>query len=192
MLRVMISPASTTPVGVFTGRAKKGTQFASNALYFTDQNSDPSGTLMADVTFSAGARSHGRKVVSNLNFEGDGGAVNTWSVVNNIQSDGWLGDVQLEGGYAKLQSITAAAIRGIINLFGGKLLGQIQTTGEEIDPITGATTAVNGDLGTVASGGTTMLHVSMQPGSSIVVRGNLLSHVQIDNGLAGNIFAVER
>jgi hypothetical protein len=189
MLRVMVSPASSTPVGVFTGRAKKGTTFASNALYFSDQNSDPSGTLMADVTFSAGARSHGRKVVTNITFEGDGGAVNTWSVVNNITSDGWLGDVLLEGGYAKLQSLTAPAIHGNINLFGGKLVGQIQTTDEEIDPITGATTAVDGDLGAVVDGSATTLHVAMQSGSSIVVRGNLLSHVVVDNSVAGDIFA---
>ncbi|HEY1686787.1 MAG TPA: hypothetical protein VGG19_18645 [Tepidisphaeraceae bacterium] len=186
-LRAIISPASSTPVGVFTGWAKKGTKFAANALYFSDQNSDLSGTLMADVTFSAGARSHGRKVVTNINFEGDGGSVNTWSLVNNIHSDGWLGDISLEGGYAKLQSLTAPAIHGNINLFGGKLVGQLQTTGEEIDPITGSTTAVSGDLGTLANGSVTTLHVNMAKGSSIVVRGNLISHVVIDKGILGDI-----
>ncbi|HEY1684278.1 MAG TPA: hypothetical protein VGG19_05920 [Tepidisphaeraceae bacterium] len=206
-LRVMVSPASSTPVGVFTGLAKKGTLISSNALYFTDQNSDSAGNLMADVTFAAKTRSHGHKVVSDITFQGDGGAVNTWSVVNNIHSDGWLGDVLLEGGYAKLQSITAPSIHGNINLFGGKLTGQIQTTGEEIDPITGAITSVSGDLGTATSGGvdadslatfaasaqgnsgndSTIEHVAMMKGSSIVVRGNLVSRTTIDGSLLGNI-----
>jgi hypothetical protein len=186
-LRVIVSPASSVPVGVFTGLAKKGTKFASNALYFTNQNSDLSGSLMADINFSAGARSHGHKVVSNLTFEGDGGSVNTWAVVNNITSDGWLGDTFLEGGYAKLQNITAPAIHGNVNLFGGKLLGQIQTTAQEIDPITGASTATSGDLGILANGASTIEHVSMTKGSSIVVRGNLVSKTLIDKGLLGTI-----
>jgi hypothetical protein len=205
-LRVMVSPASSTPVGVFTGLAKKGTLISSNALYFTNQNSDSAGNLMADVTFAAKTRSHGHKVVSDITFQGDGGAVNTWSVVNNIHSDGWLGDVLLEGGYAKLQSITAPSIHGNINLFGGKLTGQIQTTGEEIDPITGVITSVNGNLGTASgvdvdppvnfspdvqeassSASSTVEHVDMMKGSSIVVRGNLVSRTTIDGSLLGNI-----
>lgn len=170
-LLVMLSPAATTPVGVFTGVGKKGTKFVSNNLYFTDQNTDSSATLMAQVSFA------GKKTVSNIAFQGDGGTIDTTSKVNNISSDGWVGDVLLEGGHAKLQSLTAKSIHGNVNLFGGQLIGELQTT--------------DGDVGAAdaTSGNSTVLHVAMGKSASIVVRGNLLSKVNIDNSLAGTIAA---
>ena len=98
----------------------------------------------------------------------------TKRIINNITSDGALGDVYIAAGAAEqLQGITAPSIEGTINLYAGKLIGTIQTTA--------------GDLG--ASDGSSSIALQMAPTGQIVSRGQLFSSVNIAGNFAGTIAA---
>jgi len=177
-LEAVVSTKAT--VGLFTTNGPNGKKyFDPRGLLLSDQASDGS-TLSASATFAAGVHPH--PIVTQLSFFGDGGSVNSGLLVQNITSNGPLGDIQLYAGKTEiLQSLTAPSIFGNINLFGGTLIGTLQTTG------VAGQHAVGADLGSINNGIATELDLKLAPGAMIVSRGELLSHVQIAGALDGTI-----
>jgi acrosin len=159
--------------GLFAGSAY-GLPFDPNGIVVW--NRDGSGDVTAAITFSD-KRINREQTVSTLAFAGAGGSVQTRRIISAISSDAAIGDVYLFAGKAEqLQGITAPTIEGTINLFGGKLIGTIQTTA-----------LAGGDIGS-ADGSST---IALQMGSKarIVSRGNLFSEVAISGNLTGTIAA---
>jgi hypothetical protein len=177
--------SSTASVGVFAGSAGKK-YFDPRGLLLSDQGPANS-TITAAVTYAAGVHPH--PFINQVAFHGDGGAIVTGLPVANISSTGTLGDIELSLGKTEvLQSITAPSIFGTINLFGGTLVGAIQTTGVSTDN-QGNTHVVGADLGSINNGVPTEIDLKMGPKSQIISRGNLFSHVKVDGNFTGLIAA---
>jgi hypothetical protein len=177
--------SSTASVGVFAGSAGKK-YFDPRGLLLSDQGPANS-TITAAVTYVAGVHPH--PFINQVAFHGDGGAIVTGLPVANISSTGTLGDIELSLGKTEvLQSITAPSIFGTINLFGGTLVGAIQTTGVSTDN-QGNTHQVGADLGSINNGVPTEIDLKMGPKSQIISRGNLFSHVKVDGNFTGLIAA---
>ncbi|HWE04741.1 MAG TPA: hypothetical protein VG326_20205 [Tepidisphaeraceae bacterium] len=175
--------------------------FEEHGMILTDvaTGAQANNPITALTTFSSNSAAN-TTYITQLSLIGDGAAVDSSIAIANIVSTGVLGNLYLRGNgtssvsKVSLNSIMAPAISGSIDLFGGTLTGTIETTGVRIDPITGATSAVNADLGsTTLSGstvnGVTTLHVTMGVGSRIVSRGNLISKITLDTALLGTIAA---
>ncbi len=145
-------------------------------------------SVTATIDFGVDSRKH--NVITNLNLTGNGGVVTTKIPVENLDSNGSLGAVDLLAGKSEqLASLSATNITGSINLHGGTLTGLLQTTGVQTDPISGMTTAASADLGSIAGDHVTSLQLNMGENASIVSRGNLISQVQLGGVLNGTIAA---
>jgi acrosin len=173
--------------------------FEEHGVAFTDELAGSKAPITALATFASNSAKHTTNI-SQLSFIGDGGSVNSVAAIVNITSTGALGDLLLQGNApseaatATLNTVTAPSIFGNINLYGGTLVGSIQTTGIRFDPVTGAPSAVAADLGatTLSSGkvnGVTTIALNMGPGSQIISRGSLLSTTTLGGALLGTIAA---
>ncbi len=148
------------------------------------------GTDAVSATVAYGVDSRKHNVITSLNLTGNGGAVMTRIPVENLNSNGSLGAVDLLAGKdQRLASLSATNISGNINLHGGTLTGILQTTGLQTDPNTGAVTATSANLGSVAGDRTSTLQLNMGMNASIVSRGDLISQVQLGGSLNGTIAA---
>ncbi len=133
-------------------------------------------------------------IIQSVNLIGDGGSFTTPGSVANITSTGALGNV-IVGGPNGIGSITAPSIFGNIEATTGAISGIIQTTGIRIDPITGAQTTVNADLGATSLGangiitGVTVISAKLGMTGEILSRGNLISRVSIGGTFGGVIAA---
>ena len=187
---LMVNPATGKPYATIVPPtepllAAAGTA-ANHAVLFAGRDGalsiDPSGFVLWDrdpdqiasaQTVFSGRYNAGRETLSTLAWQGTGGSVQTRRLVSNITSTGALGDVVLTAGRAEqLQSITAPSMEGSLNLFGGKLVGTIQTTG---------------DLG--AADGSSTMNLEMGPAARIVSRGTLFSDIAIAGNFTGTIAA---
>jgi hypothetical protein len=132
-------------------------------------------------------------VISNIAIAGDGASVGTRFAVANITSTGSVGDVTVRGP-GGLGNLTASGIFGDISVTNGAITGTIQTTGVRIDPLTGAQTDVNGDIGeftfgkTGAINGVTFISAKLGISGQIISRGNLISAIKA-KGFSGLIAA---
>jgi hypothetical protein len=136
-LRLVVGSGSR--VGLFAGVA--GGSFDPRGLILADTSSDGSSLNVLATWDSA---KYPRDAVDQLQFIGSGGSVDTFTVVRNISSTGPLGDILLRAGKKGgqvLQSLTAPAILGQVNLFGGtRIAAQVLTPGTKL--ASGATACV--------------------------------------------------
>ena len=120
--------------------------------------------------------------VSSIAFAGDGASVDSRFDVANISSTGSLGDITVRGKVG-LGNVTASGIFGSINVLAGAITGVIQTTGIRTDPLTGAQTEADADIGqftydkTGAVNGVTTISAKLGITGQIICRGNLISSV---------------
>ncbi len=137
--------------------------------------------------------------VQTVDLHGDGGSIYSGQfIAQSITSTGPLGDLTILSPLG-LNNVTAPSIFGNIAA-SGPIFGTIQTTGVRTDPVTGAVTQVNADLGRVfvvpAGGRNLQPYVTATtiggelPGSlaftgRIISRGNLISQVRSDGGASG-------
>jgi hypothetical protein len=169
----LLVPAGTVaaPSALYAGHAG-GLQLDTNGVIVWDRDAGQS--ALASLTFSS-ARVNGEQVINQLAWQGTGGSVESLRVISNISSTGPLGDVLLGAGKVEtLQSVTAPSIEGTIDLYGGKLVGTIQTT--------------VGDLGS-ADGSSRIEDFQMTSTAQIISRGNLFSSVSLTGNLTGTIAA---
>jgi hypothetical protein len=170
---VVAAGTAAEKTGLFAGSAQ-GLPFDPNGVVLWNQNG--TGEVTAALTFST-KRINGEQTISSLVFDGAGGSVQTKRIISAISSSDAIGDIYLGAGKAEqLQSITAPSIEGTIDLYGGKLIGTIQTT--ELD---------GGDIG--SANGSSTITLQMGSGARIISRGNLFSDVQIAGNLTGTIAA---
>jgi hypothetical protein len=123
-------------------------------------------------------------------LRGDGGSIASNGPIGSIVSTGALGTIYIN--FGGLGSITAPSIIGDIIVKNGAITGIIQTTGIRIDPITGAETAVNAELGrTMIVRGKVVTTQIFAKGLSgqIVSRGDLISTIKIGGSFTGAIAA---
>jgi hypothetical protein len=141
--------------------------------------------------------------VRTVDLYGDGGSIYSGQfIARSITSTGPLGDLT-DLSPLGLSNVTAPSIFGSIAA-SGPIFGTIQTTGVRTDPVTGAVTEVNADLGRVfvvpAGGRNLEPYVTATtvggelPGSlaftgKIISRGNLISQVRSDGGATGLVAA---
>jgi hypothetical protein len=170
---VVAAGTAAEKTGLFAGSAG-GLPFDPNGIVLWNQTG--SGEVAANLIFS-GKRINGEETISSLVFDGAGGSVQTRRIISAISSSDAIGDIYLSAGKAEqLQSITAPSIEGTINLYGGKLIGTIQTTAVD-----------GGDIG--SADGSSTIALQMGPRARIISRGNLLADIQISGSLSGTIAA---
>ena len=168
-------------VALFIGQSNG--QFEGNPVLLTDEYTDNT-AVIATVKVVAGNPPQ----VASVGLSGDGGSVQTNQVISqSITSSGPLGDLYLNQNNTAL-NVTAPGIFGNIDL-GGVLSGVIQTTGQRVDPVSGLTTAVPADLGSVASRTAVTTEGTMT--GQLIVRGNLVSQINLNNGMSGGVIAVQ-
>ena len=190
-------PIGQAPVGVFTDGEPDGDgDFDASQLTLTNQ-----GTGNAPVTaFATFLNTQPTKnsisyvQITNLNFVGDGGSVKTSLPVLNITSTGPLGDLTLSSSTA-VNNVTVPAVQGNVSITGG-IAGTFQTTGNRIDPVTGATSGVSADIGKVLTSGSppavtgvTTFAANILSGAKLVSRGNLISQLTASSSIAGTVAA---
>jgi hypothetical protein len=130
-------------------------------------------------------------VVQTIDFRGDGASmVSGQYIAGGITSTGPLGDILFKSG--PINNVTAPSIFGSIGP-SGPIVGTIQTTGQRTDPITGVVTSVPADLGRLfvtmidkcPHEVTTTVTSTAGLSGQLIVRGNLISQVQVNGGLSG-------
>jgi hypothetical protein len=192
--------ADALRVAFFLDTGTRG-RFDSADVLFTDQvANDARGAVIALVTVAATGSS---STIQRIDLRGDGGAVQTDQPIRQaLTSTGPLGDLILGARDGIVADVTAPSLFGNIDA-GGPIAGTIQTTGLEIDPITGEVTVVAADFGRVltdASGriiGTTTVQASAGLPGRLISRGDLISAVtthQFSGLIAaqGDIGAIQR
>ncbi len=120
-LEVIVGTHSPT-VGLFGGITPLN-HFDSSGLLLSDQGK----SAAPIIVLTNYLKSPTHPIVDQLTFEGDGGSVSTYLLINNITSTGPLGDVSLWAGKSeKLKSLNAPSFIGTINLHGGSLPGAVK------------------------------------------------------------------
>ncbi len=161
------------------------------AMTLTDQLAN-NASVTALVKMQAVPARTETTIIQSLQLFGDGGSVSTKGSLYNLTSTGALGDV-IVNGPAGIGNITAPSIFGSIRANDGGITGTIQTTGIEIDPITGEQTQVSADIGRLLvnqagkTTGVTTIFSRLSMTGSIICRGNLISSVTANRGFSGVI-----
>jgi hypothetical protein len=171
----------------------------SDGVHAVQKNNNARGAVTALITATRPANPRQDSVIQTIVLRGDGGSINSAEfIANGITSTGPLGDVNVSSGFG-INNIAAPSIFGSITT-AGNFTGIIQTTGQRIDPITGAVSHVAATLGrafvvTPAHGAQYVTTTVIQGGTNntfageIVSRGNLISAVGGDIGISGVIAA---
>lgn len=212
----VIHPANTTlrvpfstqnPVGLFFGTLSSQSVLGLQGVVFTDQqansplSTDQRGEVTALVTIVsaplssvAGAATFAG--ITSVAFNGNGGSMTTnLPIAQSITSTGPLGDLNLTSFSGLKANVTAPAFFGNINVPDGPISGTILATGTEIDPITAATSAIDGSIGRVFSlAGQNPVATQIVAGyagitGKIVTPNRLLSQVMSHGAINGLILA---
>ncbi len=137
-----------------------------------------------------------RALIGSVAFNGDGaGLVTGQWITGSITSTGPLGDLTVANGQGLTANVTAPAVFGSIKSLSGPIAGTITTTGTRYDPVTGAASSVNSDIGRIYSGpGGTKLDTQVLAGPGgltgrIVDAGKLISQVTSVGPIRGLIAA---
>jgi hypothetical protein len=219
--RVPFADLPTQQVAMFLATEDRGGELDDEGILFTVQgvtspNAAGTGnifspsnvargaaTALVNVSYTVDSRGRPRdSVVNSVAIRGDGASIRSEQSIRSITSTGPLGDVSIESDGGGATNVSAPSIFGSIDFDDTALTGVIQTTGLRTDPITGATSTVPADLGRVYVGfdwrggpyltSTTLHSEGGALTGQIISRGNLVSQIIADGGIAGTgIIAVQ-
>jgi hypothetical protein len=184
------------PCAFFLSTEPQGGDFDDrDVIFVTSPTQFPPQPIRAQVTAAPVPRPNGQPgpaVIQTIALFGDGGSIQTrQEITQAITSTGPLGDLILGSEKGLVANVTAPSIFGNI-LVHGPIAGTIQTTGQRLDPVTGAVTQVAADIGRLLTNpqgkviGVTQ--VRAEDGGitgRIISRRDLISQVIVDGGLSG-------
>ncbi|MHB1423146.1 MAG: hypothetical protein ACYC3I_08120 [Gemmataceae bacterium] len=195
-------PQPPHPSALFLATKSSGGRFDDQDVLFVAQTSPTvfaPNPISVQVTAASVHRPDGKpgtSVIQTIALFGDGGSIQTrQAIIQAITSTGPLGDLMLGSKKGLRADVTAPSIFGNI-LVHGPIAGTIQTTGQRIDPVTGAVTLVAADLGRLLSDsqgnviGETQIRTQGEGITGrIISRGNLISLVHSDGDISGVVAA---
>jgi hypothetical protein len=189
--------ADALPVAFFMDTQAHNHHFDAHDVLFTDQAAnDARGAVTALINVTVSLNPGGQpkaSTIQTIDLRGDGGAIQTRQpIARSITCTGPLGDLILTAAGGLGANVTAPSIIGNIEVQ-GPIFGTIQTTGLRTDPITGLTSAIAADWGTISGGPVPSTTVVQAQGGGIegrlISRGNFFSQIEADGGIDGIIAA---